>query len=137
MSCGWGSVDELASIVIGLWVPKSGSWPQALELLSDGAAARWKGDVSRVKKLNNLISETDQFQPLPGSVLSRDDEKVRPYGVSYAALHNLNTGVTQLQGAQELMEEGTTSVGSCGHLVAVVARSPRDRPMDPRLGRTI
>jgi hypothetical protein len=88
-----------------------------LGLLSDRVAAQWKGDVAKVRNLARLIGQTDSYRPLPGSVLARDDEKLSPYGVSYAALHNLNTGVTQLQAAQELMEKGPQRVVAAATLL--------------------
>ena len=91
--------------MIGRWAPRSGDWPQVLELLSGKVAAEWASDVSKVRRLAKQIRTGDRFAPLPGSSLARDDGTVGRYKVSHAALHNLNTGVTQLQTAQELMQE--------------------------------
>lgn len=93
--------------MIGLWTPKDGDWQTVLARLSDSAAAEWRADVSKVQKLVKIVGDTDRYQPLPGSALSQDDEKVGPYGVSQVALHNLSTGLTQLHAAQEAMHGGS------------------------------
>lgn len=109
-SCGWGSVDELCTPMIGLWAPRDGEWQTVLARLSDSAAAEWRADVAKVQKLAALVAETDSFRPVPGSVLARDDMQVTPYLVSQAVLHNLNAGVIQLQAAQQLMQQGSQRV---------------------------
>src|SRR5690554_992843 len=110
MSCGLGSADELGNLMIGLWAPRDGEWQSVLARLSDSAAAEWRADLTKVEKLAALVAEKDPFLSVPGSVLARDDLQVSPYLVSHAVLHNLNAGVTQLQAAQELMQQGSQRV---------------------------